>query len=102
MSNAYTQCQHCGKDTEVWWPDDWRAEREHLLSKLEMYEKALPDEKMVPIRFLHAMERLRPLCPDHADKQRGKECLACQIESLERTVERLNQTIAELKGEAGG
>lgn len=24
------------------------------------------------------------LCPDHRDKQRGKTCLACEIERLER------------------
>jgi hypothetical protein len=39
-------------------------------------------ERTVPIKFLHAMERQRPLCPDHRDKQSGKDCLACTIESL--------------------
>lgn len=42
------------------------------------------DERLVPIKFLHAIERQRPLCPDHRDKQLGKECLACMIEALER------------------
>ena len=33
-------------------------------------------------RIASAIERSRPLCPDHRDKQAGKECLACEIERL--------------------
>jgi hypothetical protein len=31
------------------------------------------------------------LCPDHRDKQKGKPCLACTIETLEKQVERLQR-----------
>lgn len=34
----------------------------------------------LPTKMLHAMERLRPLCPDHQDKARGYQCLLCEIE----------------------
>lgn len=30
-----------------------------------------------------SFERTRPLCPDHRDKQRGSECMACKVERLE-------------------
>jgi hypothetical protein len=35
-------------------------------------------------RMVGAIERQRPLCPDHRDKQIGKPCLACTVETLER------------------
>ncbi len=33
------------------------------------------------------------LCPDHRDKQAGKPCLACHVESLERRLRALSQPI---------
>ena len=36
------------------------------------------------VRLVKSIERSRPLCPDHRDKQKGKPCLACTIERLER------------------
>ena len=38
-------------------------------------------------QLIEAFDRARPLCPDHRDKQRGKSCLACRIETLERALQ---------------
>ncbi|MGN6313213.1 MAG: hypothetical protein ACTHMO_05555 [Rhodanobacteraceae bacterium] len=39
------------------------------------------------------------LCPDHRDKQTGKPCLACTIETLARQKERAEAELAALKRE---
>lgn len=44
------------------------------------------------------MNQLGPgnnLCPDHRDKQAGKACLACEIETLNRKLESLRAALAE-------
>jgi hypothetical protein len=48
-------------------------------------ERAEKAEKQTSFlkRQADSMERSRPLCPDHRDKQRGKECLACQVEKAQ-------------------
>ena len=33
-------------------------------------------------RLVAALERQRPLCPDHRDKAKGYPCLLCEIERL--------------------
>lgn len=40
----------------------------------------------IPQRILEAVDRARPLCPNHRDKQHGKTCLACRIERLEKAL----------------
>lgn len=47
--------------------------------------------------FLEAVERQRPLCPDHRDKQVGKPCLACRIEELERTLRQARACLLNLQ-----
>jgi len=44
-----------------------------------------------------ALQRILPLCPDHRDKQHGKDCLACQIEAAEASLSTLHQQIEALR-----
>lgn len=41
-------------------------------------------------RRVDAFDRMMTLCPDHRDKQRGKPCLACTVETLERKLASAN------------
>lgn len=53
-------------------------------------------EKANKILELKTQNRLaNNLCPDHRDKQRGKCCLACRIETLEKQVDELQSQLAE-------
>ena len=52
----------------------------------------------IPMKFLHSMERQRPLCPDHRDKAKGYPCLLCEIERLSADNENLRRQILSLEG----
>lgn len=50
-------------------------------------------------RMVGAIERQRPLCPDHRDKQTGKPCLACTIEAAEREIQHWKDKCGEVAAE---
>lgn len=66
-------------------PCRWNA----LVDEVERLESKLAATRRVFARQNEALERMRPLCPDHRDKQSGKPCLACEVERLERENGRL-------------
>ncbi len=41
--------------------------------------------------MLDSIDRTRPLCPDHRDKQAGSECLACRIDGLRRHLRMISE-----------
>jgi hypothetical protein len=45
-----------------------------------------------------SVERTRPLCPGHRDKQSGRACLACQIETLTRRAEAAESALSSARG----
>jgi hypothetical protein len=47
-------------------------------------------------RMVGAIERQRPLCPDHRDKQIGKPCPACTVETLERNLAEARSLLREV------
>lgn len=51
---------------------------------------------MNPNKFEEARRRILPLCPDHRDKQKGKSCLACRIEELEKLEKKVRNLAIEL------
>jgi len=76
--DAYT-CLDADCDVSIF--SIWQqAEIDRLNQELERYKKKCE----VITNLVHSVEDSRPLCPDHRDKQRGKTCLACRIEELER------------------
>lgn len=48
-----------------------------------------PDVRAFFERQMAALERARPLCPDHRDKAAKHHCLLCEIERLQRENEYL-------------
>lgn len=74
------------KDPQILW--NAYDETIHALCALgqqykERAEKA-EREAAARKRALDSMERMRPLCPDHRDKQSLRDCIACDIEKAER------------------
>ena len=64
-------------------------EQRRVRNLLEQLKQADPPpieglNTSVILKQLRSLQEQRPLCPDHGDKQRGKQCLACIIEKLER------------------
>lgn len=82
-------------------------ESERRLSLIRQYEIELPKAKAenaaqrakvqstkdVLLRQLRSLEDSRPLCPDCRDKQRGKDCLGCTIQSQAATIQRYEDLI---------
>lgn len=57
-------------------------------------EEAQPVKQLAALR--ESFERSRPLCPDHRDKQRGGECMACAREAAEARVVELLDLLREV------
>lgn len=54
------------------------------------------DVRRYMLRQMSALERARPLCPDHRDKAAGQPCLLCEIERLRRENDCLRKDVAAL------
>jgi chromosome segregation ATPase len=49
------------------------------------------------LNLIHSVEDSRPLCPNCRDKQRGKPCLACTIDTLRAEINDLKNQVANHK-----
>lgn len=62
--------------------------RDVLRTEIERLTQAL---KVANLKNQHSLAN--NLCPDHRDKQKGKLCLACEIERLEAEREQWERTV---------
>ncbi len=58
-------------------------------------------QEVIKLRIKCAGSLANNLCPDHRDKQRGKPCLACEIESQQKRIAALEREVASLRNIAG-
>jgi hypothetical protein len=64
------------------------------LSRRDFENGAVRDEIRKRLRVLQLQaNQAHEFCPDHRDKQRGRPCLACEVERLERLVERAGEVM---------
>lgn len=91
------KCPKCGKPQSIY--TDWHYEDSHYCASCRciwtdwQQEKIQELERENKILSLKANNSLaNNLCPDHRDKQTGKPCLACTIETLERQLANEKET----------
>lgn len=92
-SKSHPDEYHHSLTQSEWW--GWLACAESKQAEIETLERTL---KIATIKGNNSLAN--NLCSDHRDKQTGKPCLACTIETLERELAEAKAEIEAAKAEA--